>query len=171
MKNLFLIAILVLGFSAVSFGQDIETATSSATIVTPISLTKTSDMNFGNVAVHATNDGTVVLVPAGTRTGTAGVTVSAALAGTVSAASFTVNGANNQTYSITLPAVDHEITRSGGTEVMQVNTFTSDPSGTGTLSAGGAQTINIGATLNVSGGQTPGIYTNASGFEVTVNYN
>ena len=174
MKNLLLIAIIVLGFSGVSFGQAsfTGTATSSATIITPISLVKTSDMNFGNMAVNATTGGTVVLVPAGTRIGTAGVTVSGVLAGTITAATFTVNGANNQAYSITLPTGNHTIKRATGTEVMQVNSFTSDPSGsTGVLSATGAQTLHIGATLNVSGGQLPGVYTSAVGFDVTVNYN
>tara|TARA_B100000780_G_scaffold232113_1_gene172015 strand:- start:1105 stop:1266 length:162 start_codon:yes stop_codon:yes gene_type:complete len=53
---------------------------------------------------------------------------------------------------------------------MVVNTFTSTPTTTGTLS-GGAQTVNVGATLNIGTSQVAGNYTNATGFDVTVNYN
>jgi len=54
---------------------------------------------------------------------------------------------------------------------MTVNAFTSNPSGTGTLSSGGTQTLNVGATLNVAAAQTAGTYTNATGVAVSVNYN
>src|SRR5271165_4561315 len=82
-----------------------STASASATIVTPISIVKNVDMNFGNVAVSATIAGTAILAPAGTRTtgGAGGVTLPAT-AGTVSAASFTVSGQASYTYAITLPS-------------------------------------------------------------------
>jgi type 1 fimbria pilin len=50
---------------------------------------------------------------------------------------------------------------------MTVDTFTSNPSGTGTLS-GGAQTLNVGATLHVAGAQAAGNYTGT--YNVTVAY-
>jgi hypothetical protein len=53
---------------------------------------------------------------------------------------------------------------------MTVGTFVSDPLTTGTLT-GGAQTVNVGATLNVEGGQAAGVYTNTTDLTVTVNYN
>src|SRR5688572_1831798 len=83
--------------------QATATASASATIVTPISISKTADMHFGNVAVNASNNGTVVLAPAGTRNATGGVTLPAA-AGTPAAAAFTVSGQANYTYAITLPS-------------------------------------------------------------------
>jgi len=171
MKNitkLFAIALVVLGFATTSFAQSTATATSSATIITPILLTKTVDMNFGNVAVTASG-GSVILTPAGTRTKTGGVTLPV-VAGTVTAASFDVTGEGSSTYSITLPSADLTITRQTGTETMTVNAFTSTPSVTGTLS-GGAQTINVGATLNVAAAQVAGLYVSLTPFEVTVNYN
>jgi hypothetical protein len=54
---------------------------------------------------------------------------------------------------------------------MTVDNFTSSPSATGTLSAGGTETLNVGATLNVAAAQASGLYTNATGVPVTVNYN
>src|ERR1043165_1586629 len=83
--------------------QASATASASATIVTPITITKTVDMNFGNAAVQAGTGGTVVLAPAGTRTATSGVTLPA-VTGTVAAASFDIAGQANYTYAITLPA-------------------------------------------------------------------
>ena len=35
----------------------------------------------------------------------------------------------------------------------------------------GTQTLNVGATLNVTAAQPAGSYTNATGVPVTVNYN
>ena len=173
MKNIIkslVIATAVLGFANSSFAQATATASASANIITPISIAKTVDMNFGNVAVSATISGTAVLAPAGTRTtgGAGGVTLPATT-GTVSAASFDVTGQASYTYAITLPT-STTIT-DGASHTMTVDAFTSVPATTGTLSASGTQTLNVGATLNVAAGQASGTYTNATGVPVTVNYN
>jgi hypothetical protein len=162
-------SILIAGSTA-SFAQATATASASATIITPITIVKNVDMNFGNVAVSATIAGTAVLAPAGTRTtgGAGGVTLPATN-GTVAAASFTVSGQGSYTYAITLP-VSCTIT-DAGSHTMTVNAFTSSPATTGTLSAGGSQTLTVGATLNVAAAQAAGSYTNAAGVPVTVNYN
>jgi hypothetical protein len=162
------IAIIMIGFSSSMLAQVTASATGTATIVTPIAIANAADMNFGNVAVSSSS-GTVVLAPEGTRTTTGGVTLPAT-AGTVTAGSFSITGEGSYTYAITLPSSDYILTRSGESETMAVNTFTSTPSGTGTLSSG-SQTLNVGATLNVGGSQVAGTYTNATGFDVTVNYN
>lgn len=164
----FAVAILFSGVSVISSAQVTATATASSTIVTPIGITKTVDMNFGNVAINSTTAGTVVLAPAGTRTSTGGVTLPAT-AGTVAAAEFNVTGANDYTFSITLPSTSHEI--KSGSNTMSVTGFTSTPTPTGTLSATGSATVKVGATLNVSAGQAAGTYTSVTPFEVTVNYN
>ncbi|MCX6259282.1 MAG: DUF4402 domain-containing protein, partial [Bacteroidia bacterium] len=71
LKKLISFAVILTAFSAVTFAQPgaFATATATATIVAPIAITKTVDMNFGNVAVGITA-GTVVLTPAGTRSAT-----------------------------------------------------------------------------------------------------
>jgi len=167
MKKITILALILMGLSITSFGQATASATATATIVAPIAITKTVDMNFGNVAVIGA--GTVILAPAGTRSATGGVTLPN-VTGTVTAASFNVTGEGAYTYAITLPSTDYTITHTNNTDVMIVNTFLSDPSGTGTLTAG-AQTLNVGATLNIGAAQLAGLYTNATGFDVTVNYN
>ena len=170
MKNLFLIAIIVLGFTVNSFAQVKATATASATIIAPITLVKVNDMNFGNIAVDATLAGTVVLLPDGTRSATGGVTATAILGGTITAAVFTVGGEGSNTYAITIPKVAHTIKHATTTDVMVVNAFTSTPTTTGILTAG-TQTLQVGATLNVSANQKAGLYTSTTPFDVTVNYN
>ncbi len=147
--------------------QATANATATATILTAISITKTVDMNFGNVAVQAASGGTVILTPAGVRSTTGGVSLPAT-SGTVTAATFTVGGEGSYAYSITLPTTPHTIT--SGENNMTVTAFLSNPSGTGTLTAG-AQTITVGATLNVAAAQVMGLYVSATGFNVTVNYN
>ena len=171
MNKLFLIPFVLIGFAVNSFAQSSAEATATATVIQAIAITNVNDMNFGNVAVSGVTAGAVVLDPQdGSRTATGGVTLPA-VQGTVSAASFTVTGEGSSTYAITLPSGNHEITNSG-TGTMNVNNFTSFPSVVdgGTLTAG-EQTLNVGATLDIIAGQEPGVYTNATGFEVTVNYN
>jgi hypothetical protein len=168
MKKIILVLIVIGGFSAASFAQETASATATANIVTPIAISKTTDMNFGNVAVSSSTAGTVILAPAGTRTKSGGVTLPV-VPGTVTSAAFTITGQENYTYTISLPST-HTLSLSDNSASMVVNTFTSTPSATGTLT-GGTQTVNVGATLNVGAAQKAGQYTNATGFEVTVNYN
>jgi len=162
-------AAIAIAFSNSSFAQATATASASATIITPITIVKNVDMNFGNVAVSASLAGTVVLVPAGTRTtgGAGGVTLPSTT-GTVAGADFTVSGQGSYTYAITLPTT---VNITSGSNTMTVNTFTSSPATTGTLSTGGTQDLKVGATLNVSAAQAAGTYTNSTAVPVTVNYN
>jgi hypothetical protein len=170
MRNFFTsigVVFVILSFSISSlFAQATATANISSTIVTPISISKTVDVNFGNVSVSGTA-GTVILTPVGTRSATGGVTLPATT-GTLTAASFTITGQGSYTYSITLPS--SALTISSGSDVMTIDNFTSSSSTTGTLSSG-TQTLKVGATLHISGNQAAGTYLSAAPFSVTVNYN
>lgn len=139
------------------------TANASASIVTPISISSSGDLKFGQIVASATQ-GTVVLTPAGSATSTGGVTVGNASGR--SAAIFTVSGNPNSTYAVTLPQSPVTIT-SATDATMTVDTFTS--SGTGTLDGSGTETITVGATLNVGASQNAGDYTGQ--FSVSVAYN
>lgn len=169
--KLFTLLIIMALFSINAFSQ--ATASASATIINPIAIAKTVDMDFGNVAVDAT-PGTVILDPAGTRTPGGGCTLPA-ITGTVTAATFNVTGEAGYTYAITLPAGVTTISNPGNTASMTVDTWTSSPTPTGTLT-GGAETLTVGATLHVAGSQTPDTYSSSNpggsgDFTVTVNYN
>jgi hypothetical protein len=168
MKNFVrILSVMIIGlvFSASVYGQSSATATASATIVGPIAIANTTNMNFGNVAVGASG-GTVVMTPAGVRSVTGGVTLPAT-AGTVSAAAFNVTGVDTYTFAITLPVA--AVTITSGANTMTVTNFTSTPSGTGTIS--GTTSLTVGATLNVSANQPSGNYVSGTPFTVTVNYN
>lgn len=169
-KSLAIASVAFVGFSNSAHAQASATASASANIITPISIVKDVDMNFGNVAVSATTAGTAILSPAGTRTtgGAGGVTLPATT-GSVAAAQFTVTGQASYTYAITLPAT--ATITDGASHNMIVDNFTSTPTSTGLLSAGGIQVLNVGATLNVAAAQAAGLYTNATAVPVTVNYN
>lgn len=163
------IMIIMIAATTGAMAQESATASSSATIVAPIGIEKSADMNFGNVAI---NDeiGTVVMTTAGATSITGGVTLPANT-GTVTAAAFDVTGEADYTYTIALPSSAITLVDGAGTpNEMTVGTFVSDPLTTGALTSG-AQTVNVGAILNVAGGQAAGVYTNTTDLTVTVNYN
>jgi len=159
-------AIIMIAFSLNANAQASATADASATIITPIAISVSANMDFGNVAASAAL-GTVILATDGSRSVTGGVTLPAT-AGSPTQAIFSVTGETGFTYSIALPG---SITLDdGATHTMTVDTFTSNPSGTGTLT-GGSETLNVGATLRVAASQAAGTYTNSGDLTVTVNYN
>lgn len=150
--------------------QTVASASATATIVSPITIVKDVDMNFGNVAVSSLAGGIVTLDPsvAGTRTPNGGGGTSLpAVTGTVSAAQFTVSGQANFTYDISLPV---SATLSNAGNNMIADNFTSSVP-TGTLDASGIETFYVGADLNVNAAQPAGVYTTSSPFFVIVNYN
>ena len=162
-----LFVLLLIGFSIDTIAQVSETASASATIVTPIAISKAADMNFGNIAAGSSS-GLVILTPTGSRSLSGGITLPS-LAGTVTAASFTVTGAPGFAYSITLPVTPLNIT--SGNNNMIVNVFESNPVTTGMLDSSGLQILNVGATLSVGASQPAGTYHSTDQFTVTVNYN
>ena len=166
MKKLVFLFIAIAGFAVTSNAQVSATATASATIITPIAISKTANLNFGNLSVSPTIAGTIVLTPGGVRNAAGGVTLPA-VTGTVSAASFTVTGLGTSTFAITLPGT---IVLTDGTHNMNLGSFTSTPSSTGTLAAGSA-IVTVGGTLSVAAGQAANTYTNTTDLTVTVNYN
>ena len=173
MKNLiklFALAVVILGFSATSFGQVPATASTSASIVTALTIEKTTDMNFGPV-VAGTNGGTVLLDYADGRTftGTGVSIVAGSGASSPKTAVFTINGLGASAYSITIPTGAINLT--GPTSGLTVGSFTSEDGLTGNLT-GGSKVIKIKATLNLPVGViATGSYTNSSDLSVTVAYN
>lgn len=157
-------ALLMAGFfHATAVQAASTTANASATVITPIAIAKTADLAFGSFS--AATAGTVAIATDGTRTATGGVLLSSQTAG--GAAAFNVTGQDTATYAITLPT-DSTVTLSGPGTAMAVDSFVSNPSGTGTLGATG-QAVNVGATLTVGPAQAEGAYTGT--FNVAVEYN
>lgn len=135
----------------------------TVSFINPMTLTNDLSLEFGRMIPCASSS--LVTVDAfGSRT----VSGCAELlgGGTVQAASFTVGGDANANYAMTLPATS-SITL--GANSMVVDSFTSSPSGTGTLDQFGNDTLTVGATLHVGASQPAGTYTGT--FDVTVDYN
>ncbi len=157
------IALLVPAGSAMAQNSATASATATATIITPITLTNTVDLQFGNVVASPTA-GTIVVDVAGARTWTGGATGISGLP--VSAAAFTVGGGANRTFTITLPA---STTITNGTNNMTVDTFTSSLGASSALDGTGAAALAVGGRLTVGANQDTGTYTGT--FSVTVAYN
>ena len=159
-------------FSVNVMGQVSANASATATILTPIAIAKNVDMDFGNLAVNA-SPGTCVLATDDSRTATGGVTLMAG--GSPAAAQFTVTGVAGVNYVITLPSGATTVSDGLATpNTMDVDTWVSNPAGTGTLTAG-TSTLYVGATLNVGASQAAGIYSSSNSggsgdFTITVNY-
>jgi Domain of unknown function (DUF4402) len=156
-----MVSLLPLSAANAQQNSDTASATASVAIMPAISITKTVDLNFGDVVQGA---GTVVLATDGSRVAT-GSTELGNVDG-AAAASFDITGDVDGTYSIGLPL--SAITLTGPGTDMTVDSFVSDHlAGTGTLT-GGADTLLVGATLHVGATQTSGAYSGS--FDVTVTY-
>lgn len=160
------IAASSVGFATQANAQSEATATATATLITPISITKTADLNFGTVASSNTA-GTVVLDYANVPTQTGGVTLPDNSA--ASTASFTVTGQGTNSFSVSVPSTI-TLTAATGGATLTVDDITAD-SGASTALATGTKTINVKATLKVPADATAGVYTNTTALKVTVNYN
>jgi hypothetical protein len=114
------------------------TASSSSTVISPITISKSADLAFGKFA--AGTGGTVTVSTSGARTVSGGVVQ---MTSTTTAAKFDVAGETGATYSISL----------SGTTVL-----TSGSDSSGTLTAG-TQSIYVGGVLTVGASQAPGTYT------------
>ena len=141
-----------------------ETATVEANIVSTINIVAQSGIVFGDIGASSI-PGTISIDVDGSRTSTGGATVNTTTAGTP--ASFEISGDPNALYVITLPT-SIVITSAAG-DSMEVNKFTSAPSGNGQLDASGRQNLNVGATMNVGSFQPFGAYQGI--MTTTVEYN
>lgn len=142
-----------------------DSANIAALISNPITLSKTGDLDFGEIS-PSTGSTTVVVTTASATTGS----TASLVGGTPAAASFDVGGLALRSYSITLPG-DGTITidDAGAGVAMDVDGFNHDAGGTPALGAGGTDSFNVGATLTVGADQLAGTYTGS--FDVTVDYN
>jgi hypothetical protein len=168
MRNSLRLALAGAALSAVSFGSAAQaatsaTATATAEVLSTLTVTADSALNFGQIAA---NTGGTVTVNADSTVSSTGTLIST---GTRAPAGFTVTGTNGASVVVTLPAAAATLTRFGGTETMSFNGFNSNPAGAFQLSATtGAATFNVGGTLTVGSNQVAGVYNGT--FAVSVEY-
>lgn len=160
------ILFLFLGLiSLVSLAQASTSATVNgrATVIDPIQIDKTVDLDFGNI-ITAYNPGSVILSPDGSRVAF-GVQISNTIPGNVTPAEAVVTHGNNN-YAITLPESFLLYNQENPNQVLRIDQFTVVPQEGDVMDV-----IRIGGTLNLEANQLSGFYTNSSGFNVTVSYN
>jgi hypothetical protein len=164
LKSIFA-ALVIVSFASVSVSAQ-STATgnadAAANIITIIEIEKVTDLHFGDI-VPSTVEGYVVVTSGGLRDDFENVTLLDQFT-THSAASFTVKGEADATYSIVLPD-DDEVSLTGPGTAMLLSAF--EHNATKTLE-GGTETFDVGAKLTVGEGQTAGLY--EATFNVTVAY-
>jgi hypothetical protein len=175
-KSIIIIAaIFMMGFSSNLMAQITENTIASGEIISQLTITETSPLYFGKMAVLNLTGGTCVLSTAAVRTPTLGVNLSAS---TPTNAEYDVTGENNATYAITVdPTIT--VTKPVTLETMTINsmklkttanaTERNAAGATSTLSGTGTDHIVVGGTLNVAAGQVKGVYSGT--FDVTVAYN
>jgi hypothetical protein len=158
----FLFSIVVL----TSFAQNTATTTvnSTAVVVAPIEISKNIDLHFGNV-ISNYNPGRLILSPDGNRT-SYGIQIAPGSPGQVSPAEATVRH-GSFSYSVTLPENFKLFNENNQNHFLYINDFTVSPQ----LSGDFIDILKIGATLNLQANQAAGLYSNPTGFSVTVSYN
>jgi len=148
-------------------------------IAGPATFSNDADMDFGRI-MPSTSSGTVVMTPSASPTCT--TTGGLVRTGSCSAAAFIGIVLPNADLSIERPPGDRIDLIGPGGATMQLDTFTFGstaptldlgPNGIGhrfqVAAFDGAFLFFVGATLNVAGGQAPGVYNGM--FEIRLTYN
>ena len=127
------------------------------------SISNTASLGFGRFV--PAGGGTITIAVNGVRTRTGGVVL---LTSSASTARFTISnmGNDNRAYILSLPA-NGTVALTSGARSMALNNFVSNAPPGGLL-PGGAQSISVGATLQVAPSQGAGNYTGS--FQVTLEY-
>ena len=166
MKKLIVFAIAIFGFTRCLFwtNTDTKTVKASATIITPLAVTRPADtdpggtLNFGSVA-SAAQAGTVTV--SHTSTPTRDVTVVTKVGTSFDNAKFTVTGQSGMTFKVTL---DPSVSLTGPGTAM---TASLNMSANTTGNALGD--FYVGGVLNVGINQTAGDYTGSLVLKLTMN--
>ena len=139
-------------------------ASGSATLVAPLSVVRTEDLDFGSLVASGTAGTATINASTDARTTAGGVTPAG---GSPMAAHFTAAGRIGAIALIALPA-SITVIRGGGSETMSITSISSNGAtlrifpGTATID------VAVGGTLNVAANQTAGAYTGT--FTVNVFY-
>jgi hypothetical protein len=140
-----------------------------AEVITAFSAVETSQMNFGRFS-PGPYGGKIILTPQGTISVMGSVAKGSGLS---NAASFSVSGDNNSSFSINLPKSPSVLTHTSSAKTMLVSAWVSVPS-QGLVSGAmqnGSLTVYVGATLEVGtmNDNPVGIYTGS--YTITFDFN
>lgn len=163
-------ALLGGAFAPTAFAAS-TTATSSGTVVTPITITQATNLNFGEFAASPSVAGTMTVTTGGAASSTEAVVTNNA---SVTAASFNVAGSANASFSISI--TDNDLTHATTTTAIMalatkhdIDAVTQDSPASAALDSTGARKVYVGGTLSVGAAQLAGNYSGT--ITATVEYN
>jgi hypothetical protein len=151
-------ALAALAFTTPALAANTASANATVNIVSPLSLVKNTDLNFGTVVGPFA--GEVVHVDTGGARTCGGLTCS----GTFGAATFTVTGTPDQDVTLTIP---NSVTLNGPSGSLNVDMSTDKPVDP-TLDSAGTASFGVGGKLTIPSGTADGVYANT--FNVTADY-
>jgi hypothetical protein len=172
MKNIIILFVVFLGFTATTFAQSLTaSANSSATMVAALNVAKVAgaDMNFGTIYAPSAAS-TLVLTAAASAvlTPSTGLQILSTTGGT--AAHFKVtSGAGSPKVSWGTGVITLTGTGSN-TMTLDALTCSNGAQGTAITLVSGSADVYIGGTLHIASNQATGTYTNTGGVTVTVAY-
>ncbi|MBD3374524.1 DUF4402 domain-containing protein [candidate division KSB1 bacterium] len=151
------------------FAQTLNT--SRATIGNALVAIAAQDLNFGSFTV-GNSGGSITIDPETGMRSVMGAELHT-IGGGYHPALFQLSGQRNAHYDVVMPGTVL-LQRQGGTETMQVDTWTSFPlwnraHGHRKLDKNGAADFSVGGTLHVNPNQSPGTYSGS--FTITFTYN
>ncbi|HET7605542.1 MAG TPA: DUF4402 domain-containing protein [Sphingomicrobium sp.] len=148
----------------VSAAPATQSATAEAAILSPLSVIKRADLDFGTLVVSGAGSAVIDPVTNSLST-TGGLTPSGTSA---HPARFTATGSKNAVALVRLPNSPAVLTRVGGTETVTVSDWTQDGPTNRRIPITDTFDFYVGGTLDVAAGQVPGTYTGT--FSITVQY-
>lgn len=172
--RLFAAIVMIAGLTTTAMAQVTLTGnTAGAELVTALTLTNTTPLHFGVIAIPSTA-GSVTMSTAGLRTPTGCTIVTTGTQKTV--AKFDLTGTAGATYSFTLPA-SITVTKVSSTETMTIDNLVVKVDGASEVAYGsigtctltsGASSVLVGGKLNIGASQALGVY--AGTYTVIVDY-
>ena len=153
------LAALALSTPALAAPSNQASANATVNIVSPLTLTKNTDLNFGTIVGPFA--GEVVHVDGTGARNCAGLTCS----GSPTAASFSLSGTASQAVALTIP---NSVTLNGSVSGTLNVDLSGDKPANPTLDGTGAASFAIGGKLTIPNGTVDGVYSNT--FNVTANY-
>lgn len=166
--KIFTLAIAILGFTTASFAQSTSPiANASATLLTPLSITKDADLNFGNLA--STNVGGTVTMGQDGKVTANGVGVKVFDGIPTTAAKFTVTGESGKSYTMNAPGSINLTNGTNPTLTLALDYGTIGAT-SNALDNNGKSEIFVGGTLTIPANAVAGTYTNTTELKIVVNY-
>ena len=155
-------ALAALALSTPALAANTASANATVNIVSPLTLTNNTGLNFGTVVGPFAGE-VVHVDTAGVRTCPGTLTCSGNAS--VSAASFSLTGTAGQAVVLTIP---NSVTLNGSVSGSLSVDLSGDKPADPTLDASGDASFSVGGRLTIPAGTVDGVYSNT--FDVTANY-